>query len=319
MDAEIAANISGSTSSSAEPLRRKSTRVFEQWDDLGGRNRFFCRGHFISGPASDWLHVTGTCLFMIIPPAFFFVVCSTYLWVRVHWLIPASTVCLYGLCVIFIFLTSLTDPGILPRRKLQLAVSGLEDEVADSTGVAKLQVDPMTNDPIVDIPRHQENQGYRWCATCQVIRPPRASHCKHCDNCVLRMDHHCPFLSTCIGQRNYGYFIAFIICAGLLAIVMTSGIVLYVVDAEEQHPHPEVWLRDAPLHTLLIVLGLPTEVANGCLLGLGVFHVVLVCRGRTTREVLLSSENQGSTFFTRRGRSLIHAQAVIPSAKSDDR
>ena len=26
----------------------------------------------------------------------------------------------------------------------------------------------------------------RFCQTCQIIRPPRASHCRDCDNCVLR-------------------------------------------------------------------------------------------------------------------------------------
>ena len=49
------------------------------------------------------------------------------------------------------------------------------------------------------------------CPECEVIRTPRSRHCNICNKCVSRFDHHCPWIDNCIGSRNHGWFLLYII------------------------------------------------------------------------------------------------------------
>ena len=42
----------------------------------------------------------------------------------------------------------------------------------------------------------------KWCNTCRFLRPPRTHHCRVCDICVVRFDHHCVWLNTCPPKRS---------------------------------------------------------------------------------------------------------------------
>jgi len=38
---------------------------------------------------------------------------------------------------------------------------------------------------------------------------PRVSHCKSCESCIYKMDHHCVWTQNCIGYRNQKSFYLF--------------------------------------------------------------------------------------------------------------
>ena len=46
-------------------------------------------------------------------------------------------------------------------------------------------------------------------------------HCKFCDKCVYKFDHHCHWLNTCVGDANYRYF--FRAVGATLAMVIVRG------------------------------------------------------------------------------------------------
>ncbi|CAG9476726.1 palmitoyltransferase, putative [Plasmodium vivax] len=60
---------------------------------------------------------------------------------------------------------------------------------------------------------------YTICDKCDfLVRPERAHHCRSCKRCVLKMDHHCPWIGTCVGERNLKFFFLFL-SYGLLTTV----------------------------------------------------------------------------------------------------
>jgi len=46
----------------------------------------------------------------------------------------------------------------------------------------------------------------RHCKWCGKYKPDRCHHCRVCKTCILKMDHHCPWIYNCVGMKNYKYF-----------------------------------------------------------------------------------------------------------------
>ena len=59
----------------------------------------------------------------------------------------------------------------------------------------------------------------RRCDICSFNRPKLCRHCSKCKKCILRMDHHCIWLGTCIGYANIGNFIRFLFYAQVCCIM----------------------------------------------------------------------------------------------------
>merc|ERR1711879_415439 len=144
------------------------------------------------------------------------------------------------------------------------------------------------------LPEKMRRQEYKWCDTCQIIRPRRASHCGDCDNCVLRFDHHCPFVNNCVGQRNYHFFFGFITSVLILAMMVIPSCLMYIsaLNVEttmEQMSHVSTSMRIA-LYGLALG-GVLVIIAALLSCVLWSYHVFLISTSKTTKEYQKSIPN----------------------------
>jgi len=66
----------------------------------------------------------------------------------------------------------------------------------------------------------------KFCSTCSLWRPPRATHCSTCGVCVREFDHHCGVIGNCVGEGNHRFFLALLFFgAALGALVFTKSVV----------------------------------------------------------------------------------------------
>lgn len=70
-------------------------------------------------------------------------------------------------------------------------------------------------------------EGVRPCYYCRVVVSSTAKHCAVCDKCVIGFDHHCRWLNTCVGEKNYRRFFAFTVVT-FSSVAFQFGVGLYV-------------------------------------------------------------------------------------------
>ena len=77
-----------------------------------------------------------------------------------------------------------------------------------------------------------ENYGL-YCSKCKNKRPFRSHHCKICQKCILKMDHHCYWIANCVGynnQKNFYQFLFYATFGDLIAFFLLCHISIFYID-----------------------------------------------------------------------------------------
>ena len=226
-----------------------------------GKIYFWCNSLGITG--RKYYHVFFAFILVSLPYAgLVYVLIKSYDNISIYYQLIISSF-FYVLEICNMILGCCTDPGILPRQGKDFYYTA--------------------NRPLS---RRVINGHYlvlTYCYSCSFFRPPRTSHCSVCDNCVERFDHHCLWLGTCIGKRNYKYFYILILSLCSSGIFQIICSIYYVTIESKKYKNKET-------NSLFIIVGFSCIGFYNILfitffLGkLFIIHTILVFKNKTFYE-----------------------------------
>eukprot|EP00210_Caulerpa_lentillifera_P001459 g1400.t1 len=161
-------------------------------------------------------------------------------------------------------LTGLSNPGVIPRRPAPIG-----PDLTPPTRTKDYQINGYT-------------VSTKYCTTCHVYRVPRCSHCAMTDNCVEKFDHYCPWVGTCIGRRNYRFYLMFVFSGTFLCLLVCASSLSRLIQVSDNNDDEfDTALKNEPVALALVIY---TFAAVWFIGGLSVFHTYLVLTNQTTYE-----------------------------------
>ncbi|CAK9062898.1 unnamed protein product [Durusdinium trenchii] len=118
----------------------------------------------------------------------------------------------------------------------------------------------------------------RHCKWCGKFKPDRCHHCRVCRTCVLKMDHHCPWIYNCVGFYNYKFFILLLVYSAidcyLILFTMAESVHRCIYDGAAAFG--DLFLVFFGQFLALVLAGLVSAFLG--------MHLWLIARGMTTIE-----------------------------------
>ena len=292
-------NFSLNNSNSIIKNKIMPSKLITHYKNWKGDNYFPLKAYIIEGPCSFRpTLMTGSA--MTIPTLLFIIFNSDYITDKITIFIPVIIALIYLIAFIYLIIASFCDPGIIRRYII------INDDIKKDKN----------NNDITNIKRNESKifhlgylMNYKYCPSCGIIRPNRSTHCSDCNNCVERLDHHCPWIGNCAGKRNYKYFFIFLVLLNILAILLIVFCVIYIVKKVQDYKDINDKLSKEKKIEHLTALSLCESIISlyliiYCILtmcfitGLLFYHIKLIISNSTTKEKLRNvfSNKQGNPY-----------------------
>jgi len=171
----------------------------------------------------------------------------------------------FVMCQFSYFQCTFTDPGGVP--------DGFPDEYENKDQV-DAEVDSSSFNLVVETNKKGEK---RKCEKCVKAKPDRAHHCSSCKRCILKMDHHCPWVNNCVGFYNYKFFILFLTWIVVLSLVVALCLISSVIKFFQLGAGSDFMI--VTLFIISLVFGLGLSMFAGT-------HFVYAFKNQTTIEAL---------------------------------
>ncbi|KAI0791075.1 palmitoyltransferase AKR1 [Abortiporus biennis] len=158
---------------------------------------FFAMHHVVTRVFLDKANYTDS---VTQSPYFAGIIAASMVWVAYSWVTRLVTqtqshafshltfALTFGLCAYNFFRAISLDPGTCPKPASDAELKSIIEDLASEGRL----------------------NGQTFCIQCMARKPLRSKHCRVCDKCVARHDHHCPWVWNCIGYNNHRQFLIFV-------------------------------------------------------------------------------------------------------------
>ena len=158
------------------------------------------------------------------------------------------------------------------------------------------------------------------CAICRIVKPIRSKHCELCGGCVLRMDHHCPWVNSCVGMKNHRSFFFIILCMITAASCHAYFMFQFVIGSLDTRSNSQ----DTSIfdEKLALFLMLHSGLIVVCCFALTIGQSYTICKGLTTNEAFnrfrygYLKNNKGNSPFSEGGLKNCLAFIGVRNGKS---
>ena len=121
----------------------------------------------------------------------------------------------------------------------------------------------------------------KYCYTCHIIRDIRTFHCDRCGLCIEKHDHHCGYLSNCVGVNNYRKFFIFINISFIHILIIIYSCLNFTYNFFGKVDINYEWIV-----IFIIIIMIFGGIFEMFIFWMIISHIITIVKNKTTREFI---------------------------------